>query len=164
MAVSSALGGAVRRREDPRLVAGAGQYTVDVRRPGSVHAVFVRSTLAHARLRRVDAGEAATMAGVVGVFLARDLGLKPRAQFPAPDTMARPPLATDVVRFVGDMIAAVVAETQAEAIDAAAAVVVDYDPLVPVVDTAAALETGSAILHTAMFGSTSSRTHCDDFR
>ena len=149
MAVSSALGGAVRRREDPRLVAGAGQYTDDVRRPGSVHAVFVRSTLAHARLRRVDAGEAATMAGVVGVFLARDLGLKPRAQFPAPDTMARPPLATDVVRFVGDMIAAVVAETQAEAIDAAAAVVVDYDPLVPVVDTAAALEPGSAIIHPA---------------
>ena len=149
MAVSSALGGAVRRREDPRLVAGAGHYTDDVRRPGSVHAVFVRSTLAHARLRRVDAGEAATMAGVVGVFLARDLGLKPRAQFPAPDTMARPPLATDVVRFVGDMIAAVVAETQAEAIDAAAAVVVDYDPLVPVVDTAAALEPGSAIIHPA---------------
>src|SRR6266700_3067202 len=133
MAVRSALGGAVRRREDPRLVTGAGQYTDDVRRPGSLHAVFVRSTLAHARIRNVDIGEAAAMPGVVGVFLASDLGLKPRAQFPAPDTMARPPLATGVVRFVGDMIAVVVAATQAEAIDAAGAVVVDYDPLVAVV-------------------------------
>src|SRR6267143_426654 len=149
MAVSSALGGAVRRREDPRLVTGAGQYTDDVRRPGSLHAVFVRSTLAHARLRNVDISEAAAMPGVVGVFLSRDLGLKPRAQFPAPDTMARPPLAADVVRFVGDMIAVVVAETQADAIDAAAAVAVDYDPLVPVVDAATALEPGSAIVHPA---------------
>ncbi len=109
--------------------------------------MFVRSTLAHARIRNVDIGEAAAMPGVVGVFLASDLGLKPRAQFPAPDTMARPPLATGVVRFVGDMIAVVVAATQAEAIDAAGAVVVDYDPLVAVVDAAVALEPGATILH-----------------
>ncbi len=147
MAVSSALGGAVRRREDPRLVTGAGQYTDDVRRPGSLHAVFVRSTLAHARIRSVDISEAAAMPGVVGAFLASDLGLKPRAQFPAPDTMARPPLATGVVRFVGDMIAVVVSSTQAEAIDAAGAVAVDYDPLVAVVDAAAALAPGATILH-----------------
>src|SRR4029077_15019698 len=69
--------------------------------------------------------------------------------FPAPDTMARPPLAVDVVRFVGDMIAVVVASTQAEAIDAAGAVVVDYDPLVAVVDVVSALEPGAVVGHTA---------------
>src|SRR4029077_5208626 len=110
-------------------------------------AAFVRSTLAHAHLRNVDIAEALVMPGVACVFLAHDLGLKARAQFPAPDTMARPALAVDVVRFVGDMIAVVVASTQAGAIAAAGAVVVDYAPLVAVVDPASALEPGAAILH-----------------
>jgi carbon-monoxide dehydrogenase large subunit len=149
MAVRSALGGAVRRREDPRLVTGSGQYTDDVRPEACLHAVFVRSTLAHARIRNVDISEAAAMPGVVGVYGARDLGLKPRAQFPAPDTMARPPLATEAVRFVGDMIAVVVAGSQAEAVDAAGAVAVDYEPMTVVVDPAAAVEPGSVVLHPA---------------
>ena len=147
MAVSSALGGAVRRREDERLVTGAGQYTDDVRRDDALHAVFVRSTFAHARITRVDVTVAAAMPGVVGAFLANDLGLAPRAAFPAPDTMARPPLASEVVRFVGDAIAVVVARTRAEAVDGAAAVLVDYDPLPVVVDAVAALEAGAPILH-----------------
>src|ERR1700704_843200 len=127
MTVSSVVGGAVRRREDPRLVTGAGQYTDDVRRDGALHAVFVRSTFAHARITNVDVTSAVAMPGVAGVFLANDLGLAPRAAFPSPDTRARPPLASEVVRFVGDAVAVVVAETRAEAVDGAAAVLVDYD-------------------------------------
>jgi carbon-monoxide dehydrogenase large subunit len=146
MAVSSALGGAVRRREDRRLVTGAGQYTDDVRRD-ALHAVFVRSTFAHARIKNIDVTTAASMPGVAGVFLAADLGLAPRAAFPAPDTMARPPLASEVVRFVGDAIAVVVAGARDQAVDAAAAVVVDYDPLPVVIDPELALEAGAPILH-----------------
>ena len=147
MAVSSALGAAVRRREDKRLVTGAGQYTDDVRREGCLHAVFVRSTFAHARITNIDTTAAAAMPGVVGVFVAADLALAPRAAFPSPDTMPRPPLASEMVRFVGDAIAVVVAQTRAHAVDAAAAVGVDYDPLPVVVDAASALEAGAPVLH-----------------
>jgi aerobic carbon-monoxide dehydrogenase large subunit len=147
MAVSSALGGAVRRREDRRLVTGAGQFTDDVRREDALHAVFVRSTFAHARLTKIDVTGAAALPGVAGVFLAADLRLAPRAAFPAPDTMARPPLASEVVRFVGDAIAVVVAGTLAQAVDAAAAVLVDYDPLPVVIDPGLALRPGAPILH-----------------
>ncbi len=149
MSVSAALGGIVKRREDPRLVTGAGRYTDDIHVDGCLHAAFVRSTMAHARLVRVDIGTPTTMPGVAGVFVAADLGLRPVAQFPAPDSMARPPLAADVVRFVGDLIAVVVAQTQAEAIDAAGAVVIDYDPLPVHIDAAAALASGAAIIHEA---------------
>ena len=99
MSVSAALGGIVKRREDPRLVTGAGKYTDDIHVDGCLHAAFVRSTMAHARIVRVDIGAAAAMPGVAGVFVAADLGLKAVAQFPAPDSMARPPLAAEVVRF-----------------------------------------------------------------
>jgi len=149
VAVSASLGGVVKRREDPRLITGKGQFTDDVRLDGCLHAVFVRSAMAHARIRNVDVSEAAAMPGVVGIYLARDLGLKPRAQFPAPDTMARPPLAVEVARFVGDMIAVAVAGSLAEAVDAAAAVAVDYDPMTAVVDAGAALEPQTAVLHAA---------------
>jgi carbon-monoxide dehydrogenase large subunit len=147
VAVKAGLGGAVRRREDPRLITGAGQYTDDVRREGALHAVFVRSTFAHARLIKVDVSVAAAMPGVVGVFVAADLGLKPRAAFPAPDSMARPPLAHEVVRFVGDIVAVAVAESRSQAVDAAAAVMIDYEPLPVVVDPAAALASGAPVLH-----------------
>jgi carbon-monoxide dehydrogenase large subunit len=132
MAVSSALGGAVRRREDPRLITGAGLYTDDVRLDQCLHAVFVRSSMAHARLKSVDVTLAAAMPGVVGIFGAADL------QFAS--ATARPQLASDVVLFVGDAIAVAVAETRDQAVDAAAAVIVDYDPLPVVVDSVKALE------------------------
>jgi aerobic carbon-monoxide dehydrogenase large subunit len=147
MAVSSALGGVVRRREDPRLVTGAGQYTDDVRRDGCLHAVFVRSTLAHARIIEIEIAAAARMPGVAGVFLAEHLGLKPRAGVPAPESMARPPLAVGFVRFVGDAVGVVVADTLPQAVDAAAAVFVEYQSLPVLVDAAAALGTEAAVLH-----------------
>src|SRR5712692_1715223 len=132
MAVSSAIGGAVRRREDPRLITGAGLYTDDVRLDRCLHAVFVRSAMAHARLKSVDVSVAAALPGVVGIFGAGDL------QFAS--ATARPQLASDVVLFVGDAIAVAVAETRDQAVDAAAAVIVDYDPLPVVIDSLKALE------------------------
>ncbi len=132
MAVRSALGGAVRRREDPRLITGAGVYTDDVRLDRCLHAVFVRSSMAHARLKSVDVTLAAAMPGVVGIFAAGDL------QFAS--ATARPQLASDIVLFVGDAIAVAVADTRDLAVDAAAAVIIDYDPLPVVVDSVKALE------------------------
>src|SRR6266851_2100298 len=132
MAVSSALGGVVRMREDPRLITGAGLYTDDVRLDRCLHAVFVRSLMAHARLKSVDVTLAAAMPGVVGIFGAGDLEFA--------SATARPQLASDVVLFVGDAIAVAVAETRDQAMDAAAAVIVDYDALPVVVDSVKALE------------------------
>ena len=126
MAVRAALGGRVKRREDPRLVSGAGRYTDDNRPDGCLHAVFVRSTMAHARLARVDATEAAAMPGVVAVYAAGDLQFESET--------ARPRLCTDEVNFVGDIIAVAVADTREAAADAAAAVGVDYEPQPVVVD------------------------------
>ena len=132
MAVNAALGGAVRRREDPRLITGTGLYTDDVRLDGCLHAVFVRSSIAHARVNSVDVTVAAAMPGVVGIYGAADLEFA--------STTARPRLASEAVLFVGDAIAVAVAETRDQAVDAAAAVVIDYDPLPAVVDSVKALE------------------------
>src|SRR5260370_19922370 len=132
MAVRSALGGAVRRREDPRLITGAGRYTDDVRVDRCLHAVFVRSSMAHARLKRVDVTVAAAMPGVVRIFGAGDLEFA--------SATARPQLASDVVLFVGDAIAVAVAETRDQAVDAAAAVRLGSDALPVVVCSLKALE------------------------
>src|SRR5215831_2704745 len=104
MAVRASAGGVVRRREDPRLVTGRGRYTGDVAREGWLYAAMVRSPMAHARIMAVDLAAAAEMPGVAGVFLASDLGLKAHE---AVDGFARPPLASEVVRFVGDIVAVV---------------------------------------------------------
>src|SRR6266849_2145918 len=138
MAVSSALGGVVRRREDPRLITGAGLYTDDVRLDRCLHAVFVRSSMAHARLKSVDVTRAAALPGVVRIFGAGDLEFA--------SATARPQLASDVVLFVGDAIAVAVAETRDQAVDAAAAVIVDYDALPVVVDSVKALEPNAALV------------------
>ena len=126
MAVRAALGGRVRRREDPRLITGAGHYTDDIHPEGRLHAVFVRSTMAHARLLAVDAKAAREIATV---FTADDLHFESET--------ARPRLCSDEVKFVGDIIAVAVAETRDAAADAAAAVVIDYEPLPVVVDPSA---------------------------
>ncbi|HUZ86791.1 MAG TPA: xanthine dehydrogenase family protein molybdopterin-binding subunit [Candidatus Baltobacterales bacterium] len=148
MAVKAVLGGSVRRREDRRLVTGTGRYTDDVQPENRLHAVFVRSTMAHARIAAIDTGVASSMPGVVGVFVASDLGLKPQ-EFPTLDAFARPPLASEVVRFVGDAIAVVVAEERGQAVDAASAVAVDYEPLGVSANPFDALESRATVLHAA---------------
>jgi carbon-monoxide dehydrogenase large subunit len=136
---SSAADGAALRREDPPLVTGAARYTDDLAPPGTLHAVFVRAPLAHGRIRGIDPARAAAAPGVAGVFCAADLDLPPLPAGDGPDAMARPVLAADVVRFLGEAVAVVVAATRAQAVDAAEAVEVDYEPLEAVTDPLAAL-------------------------
>jgi aerobic carbon-monoxide dehydrogenase large subunit len=131
--------GAAFRREDPPLVTGAAHYSDDLVFPGTLHAVFVRAPLAHGRIVGVDGSLAAGLPGVAGVFGAADLDLPPMPAGDAPAAMARPVLAADVVRFQGEAVAVVVAETRAQALDAAEAVEVDYEPLPVVTDPEAAL-------------------------
>ena len=161
MAMRASLSGVVRRREDPRLITGHGTYTGDVAREGWLRAAFVRSTHAHARIVSIDRETAASMPGVVGVFVAADLGLKPQ-EAPAMDRFARPPLAAEVVRFVGDAIAVVVAETRAGAADAAAAVFVEYEPLPCVVDVGDALSKDAPLVHAATGDNQASSTEFGD--
>jgi carbon-monoxide dehydrogenase large subunit len=129
----------VKRREDPRLVTGAGRFTDDVHPAGCLHAVFVRSTLAHARIKGIETAAARAMPGVVAIFGARDLEFE--------TFTPRPRLASDTVRFVGDAIAVVVGETREAAVDGAAAVAVDYEPLPAIIDSTAALAPGAPLVY-----------------
>ena len=134
MSTTSALGGVVRRREDPALVSGRALYVDDVKRVGMLHAAFVRSPYAHARINSIDTSDAASMPGVKAIYTiddVRDLGPLP-AQ--APVGQLRPLLADGVVKHMGEAVAMVVASTRYEAQDAADAVFVDYDPLEAVID------------------------------
>jgi carbon-monoxide dehydrogenase large subunit len=140
----SVMGTRVQRREDPGFLTGANRYTADLDDPlldGALHVHFVRSTIAHAHLTEVDVADAATGPGVVAVYTGADVAaaddLPP---FPVPipgmipDGLARPWIATDTVRFVGEVVAVVVAETREAAEDASELVVVDYEPLPALVD------------------------------
>ena len=147
MTGTSILGNPVKRLEDPRILRGGARYVADLDLPGALTAVFVRSTMAHARLGSIDTETAAKMPGVVGVYTADDLGLPDIPAFAmAPPLMSRPPLARGTVRFVGDTIAVVLAETPEQAVDAAGEVIVAYDPLPAVADAEAALADGAPIL------------------
>ncbi len=148
MAVSgSILGNAVQRVEDPRLLRGDARYVDDFTPPETVHAAFVRSSMAHARLLAVDTGDAERRPGVLLVATHSTLGLDPVQGFVMlPPVFNRPPLADHVVRFVGDIVAVVAAETRAQAVDAAEAVLVEYDALPVVVDPEAALADDAPLL------------------
>ena len=136
---TSIFGHAVRRREDPRLITGTGRYVDDVQPAGCLHAAFVRSPVAHAMIRSVDSSAARSVDGVLAVLTATDLELPERVGFPmVPPVLARPPLATDRVRFVGEAIGVVIAGSRQAAVDAAQRVDVDFEPLAPVVDPDAA--------------------------
>ena len=139
MALNAALGGSIRRREDPRLITGAGRYTDDVQPEHCLHAVFVRSPHAHARIAGVDVSAAQGMPGVAGIFLAADLAFESETP--------RPRLCSDEVNFVGDAVAVVVAGERSAAVDAAAAVMVDYELLPALVDSIAALQPGAMLVH-----------------
>ena len=138
--VGSLLGNHVRRVEDPELLTGSSTYVDDLRLPGTAYAVFVRSPFAHARIVSVDTGEAEAAPGVLAVHTSATLGTTPVPPFAVVnDRVGHAPLADGVVRFVGDPVALVVAETRAQAVDAAELVDVDYDELPVVVDMEAAL-------------------------
>ena len=132
----SILGTRVVRVEDPRFLTGEGTYIGNLVLPGALHLSFVRSTMAHARLLDIDASDALAMPGVVAVWTAKDIDLEPAP--PAHGFMNKgiryPFIASDTVRFVGDIVAVVVSTDKSLGVDAAETVIVDYDPLPVVLD------------------------------
>jgi carbon-monoxide dehydrogenase large subunit len=140
----SILGNSVRRVEDPDLLIGKGTYVGNLRIEGMAHVVFVRSPVAHARIVSIDTSGALQAPGVLVVLVAEDLGVAPFHGFMVLNAACpRPPLATGKVRFTGEAVAMVVAESVAAAMDAAELVVVDYDPLGVVADAQAAVAEGA---------------------
>jgi len=152
------IGAAVRRKEDFRFITGKGQYTDDVSRPGQTHIYFVRSPHAHAKIKKIDAKAAAGMPGVVAVLTGADFaqaklgglicGWTVLSKDGSPMKMApHPAIALDKVNYVGDAVAVVIAETLAQAKDAAEKVVVDYEELPAVTDPVKALQKGAPQIH-----------------
>src|SRR5579885_649882 len=132
----------VKRREDPKLITGHGIFVDDIVLPGMLHMAVVRSPYAHARITAIDGAAARAMPGVVEVITAEEAKetIPPFPPNPGPKQPPRYLIARDVVRVVGEIVAVVLAETRSQAVDAAEAVDVDYDPLPALVDPEAAIE------------------------
>ncbi|MCY3892514.1 MAG: xanthine dehydrogenase family protein molybdopterin-binding subunit [Acidimicrobiaceae bacterium] len=145
-ASGSILGNPVQRKEDPGLLTGANHYVDDLD-VDAARVAFVRSPEAHAEIVSIDTSDASSMPGVVAVYTAENLPMDAFQGFPMmPPDFNRPPLAAGRVRFVGDMVAAVVAETQAQANDAAEAVYIEYSPLPVVSDFERAADPDSPVV------------------
>ena len=151
---SRIFGSGIRRREDPRLITGSATYTHDIVLPGMVHAAMLRSSHAHARITRIDTEKARVAPGVVAVYTGADIegALQPMpCAWLLPDSELKiapyPCIAKDVVRYTGDIVAAVVAETPYQAQDAADLIEVHYDPLPTVTDPEKASGADAPQLH-----------------
>ena len=152
--MATLFGSGIKRREDPRLITGKATYTDDVKLPGLLYAAVLRSTYAHAKLEKVDVAKAKKAPGVVVVYTGADVRDKlntvpcawnvPNCDLKVPP---HPPLAVDKVRYVGDGLAMVVAESRAAARDALDLIDVDYDALDAVVDPEKATQKGAPELH-----------------
>ena len=148
------FGSGIRRREDPRLITGQASYTDDIKLAGLVHAAILRSPHGHARITGIDTTAAAAAPGVLAVYTGADtegvLNPMPCA-WVIPDSdvkaVAYPPIAKDVVRYVGDAVAVVVAEDRYQAEDALELITVDYAPLPAVINPEAATQDGAPQLH-----------------
>ncbi len=163
MVMSKMVGARVRRKEDPRLITGASTYVDDVKLPGILHAAFVRSQYPHGVLNGVDISEAESAPGVVAILTGDNLSQyltnidtagqgEDTGEEEASDGDAIPvppirPLAIGKVRFVGEAIAMVVAETRAQAVDAAELVQPDIEPLEPVTDVFAAQQDDAPLVY-----------------
>jgi carbon-monoxide dehydrogenase large subunit len=157
------VGRPIRRREDPRLLAGQGAYVGDMALPGMAHAAVLRSPHAHARIRGIDAAEASRAPGVLLVGTAADLGPAARPLpllNPAPGLRPRMPtaLAVDTVRYVGEPVAVVVAADRYAAEDALELIRVEYEELPAVADAARALEPGAPRVHDNLDSNLAART------
>src|SRR5438045_8375047 len=150
------FGARVKRNEDPRLLTGRAQFVDDVHLPNMAHVAFKRSDYAHARILSVDVEAARAMPGVVAVYTAEDLG-----DFWQPSPLLVPPpptqhivfnqrtagqLARDKVRYVGEPVVMIVAESRYLAEDAAELVIIDYEALTAVVELEAALDHGALLV------------------
>ncbi|MHB8399558.1 MAG: xanthine dehydrogenase family protein molybdopterin-binding subunit [Candidatus Limnocylindrales bacterium] len=149
------LGAPIKRVEDPRFITGKGRYVDDIALQGMVHAAILRSPYAHANIRSIDTSAARAMPGVLAVIVGADIAYNPLPMaWPAGGAsgirnninMPRI-LATDSVKWTGEGVAAVIAETPAQAFDALEAIVVDWEPLPAIVDAEAATKDGAPQLH-----------------
>lgn len=153
------------RREDRRLITGAGRYTADHELPGQTHAVFLRSDHAHAEFEVTDISEAMAAPGVLSVYTGADMEkagyrrARPPMPFTGPETPFLVPdatiLAVDRVRYVGEPIAMIVAETRQQALEAGELVALDFTPLPVAAHSVEALEKGAPQLHAAVPGNLS---------
>jgi carbon-monoxide dehydrogenase large subunit len=153
------FGSGIRRREDPRLLSGTARYTADFTLPGMVHAAILRSPHGHARLGKIDISRAKAAPGVIAVFTGRDTEaalqcipcawLLPSSGLKISSYRA---LAIDAVRYVGDAVAVVVAESEYQAYDALELIDVKYEPLPTVVDPQKAAAPGAPQLHAEIPG------------
>src|SRR6516162_6601412 len=153
--VNSFIGSPIERLEDLRFLRGRGEYVDDLTRPGMLHAAILRSSHAHGRVRAIDTARARVMPGVHSVITSADLGdpvprvpmrLQPLPEF---EPFAQPVIAHDKVRYVGEALAVVLADSPALAEDALAAIEVDIEPLPPVADRRASARDASLLFETA---------------
>ena len=141
------------RKEDLPLLTGVGCFIGDFKRPGMVHAMVVRSPIAHAQITSIDKAAALAGPGVIDVFVAADLPDQdlriPMRQFrvPGSELFLQPPLAADAVRYAGEPVAVVIAESRYLAEDAAELLEVGYEPLTPVLDGDLAVAPDAPLLH-----------------
>ncbi len=154
-APAAQIGQARLRKEDAKLITGQTNWTDNIRLPGMLHIAFLRSPYAHAKITRVDVSGATGMPGVVAAYSGADFaaeqGSMPCAWPVTPDIVIphHPPMAVDEVRYVGEIVACVIARDRYTAADAVTGIDVDYDPLPPVLDIRTALDEGSPKVHEA---------------
>jgi aerobic carbon-monoxide dehydrogenase large subunit len=167
------IGASVRRKEDLRYLSGRGQYTDDINRPGQTYAYILRSPHAHAELRGIDTAAAKAMPGVKAVFTGADIAAENIGGIPCGwqihnkdgSPMAEPMhpvIAVGKVRHVGDPVAVVIAETRAQARDAAEAIDVEYAPLPVVATMESALAPGAPLVHDGAAGNLCYDWHIGD--
>ncbi|MBV9432956.1 MAG: xanthine dehydrogenase family protein molybdopterin-binding subunit [Hyphomicrobiales bacterium] len=170
---STGIGAAVRRKEDHRFITGKGRYTDDINRPGQAHAYFLRSPHAHAKIKSLDVQDAKTKPGVLAILTGDDIaadkvgglicGWMIHSKDGSPMKAGpHPALAQGKVRYVGDHVAVVIAETVGEAKDAAEAIKIEYEVLPAEVDTASAQRQGAAVIHDVAPDNTVYRWHLGD--
>ena len=152
MTTETAIGASMKRREDPRLITGRGTYVDDVKLVGMLHMALVRSPFAHANIKSIDTSAAQDSPGVVAIFTGAQLQEKLGSLicgWVVPDTkeVTHPPLAFEKVRYTGDAVVAVIADSPATAADAALLVEVDYDELDAVVAMEQAMQDGTIQIH-----------------
>jgi carbon-monoxide dehydrogenase large subunit len=151
------FGERIKRNEDPRLLTGQALYVDDIDLPDMLHAAFLRSPYAHAKINSIDVSQALQRAGVIAIYTANDLGdyWKPGPLLVSPPPVegiifnekTQVPLAKDKVKFAGEPLVMVLAESRYIAEDALADIQVDYEPLASVVDLELALDPGSILVH-----------------
>ncbi len=170
---ATGIGVSVKRKEDIRFITGKGHYVDDINRPGQAYAYFLRSPHAHATIDKIDASAALKAPGVVAIFTGEDIaadkvgglicGWMIHSKDGSPmKAGAHPALAQGKVRYVGDHVAVVIADTLAQARDAAEKITVDYSELPAAVDTATAASPGQAQIHDVAPNNTIFNWHLGD--